>query len=71
MSGEAALIGMGGSIPIVTDIRHLLNVEVIMVGFARADNRIHAPNEKYDLSSFRKGIRSWIRILSAGSQNGS
>ena len=68
---EAALIGMGGSIPIVTDIRHLLNMEVIMVGFARADNRIHAPNEKYDLSSFRKGIFSWIRILSAGSQNGS
>ena len=34
-----------------------------MVGVARFDNRVHAPNEKYDLSSFRGGIRTWVRIL--------
>jgi acetylornithine deacetylase/succinyl-diaminopimelate desuccinylase-like protein len=62
---EAALAGTGGSIPIVGDFKHLLNMDALMVGFARFDNRVHSPNEKYDLSSFHHGIRSWARILAA------
>jgi acetylornithine deacetylase/succinyl-diaminopimelate desuccinylase-like protein len=62
---EAALAGTGGSIPIVGDFKRLLNMDALMVGFARFDNRVHSPNEKYDLSSFHHGIRSWARILAA------
>jgi acetylornithine deacetylase/succinyl-diaminopimelate desuccinylase-like protein len=62
---EAALAGTGGSIPIVGDFKRMLNMDALMVGFARFDNRVHSPNEKYDLSSFHHGIRSWARILSA------
>ncbi len=62
---DAAFIGGGGSIPVAIDIKEKLGMDVVMAGFALNDDRIHSPNEKYDLRSFQKGIRSWVRILAA------
>ena len=66
---EAAFIGCGGSIPIAGLFQKIIGLDPILIGFGKDDDQLHSPNEKYDVESFHKGMRSWARILNSLSHN--
>ncbi len=59
----AALIGTGGSIPVVGMFQDVLGIDSLLVGFGLDDDRMHSPNEKFEVRCFHGGIRSHAAIL--------
>ena len=53
-----ALIREGGSIPVMATFKQTHGLPCIMMGFALADDNLHAPNEKFNLTSFHGGTKS-------------
>ena len=52
----------GGSIPIVGTFQKVLKTPVVMMGFGLPDDNLHAPNEKYALECFRRGMKTAIKF---------
>lgn len=48
----------GGSIPVVALIKAVLGIDTVLVGFGLPDDRVHSPNEKFDLAAFHAGTRT-------------
>ncbi|MBV8914853.1 MAG: dipeptidase [Acetobacteraceae bacterium] len=59
----AVLIGSGGSIPVVESFRRVLGLDSVLMGFGLDDDQVHSPNEKFEWTCFRHGIRSHARLL--------
>ena len=58
------LMGCGGSIPVVGSIQRILGFDSLLVGFSLDDDRVHSPNEKFELRCFEMGMRSHAAMLS-------
>ncbi len=54
----AAMIREGGSIPVMATFQRTHGLPSILMGFGLDDDNVHAPNEKFSLSSFHGGTRS-------------
>ncbi len=55
---ETVFIRSGGSIPIVTDFQDVLKIPSVMMGFGLPDDNLHAPNEKFHIPNFHRGIET-------------
>jgi len=60
---EAALIKTGGSIPVGGLLKQELGLETIFMGFGLDDDRIHSPNEKFELDCYRLGTQAHARLI--------
>ena len=60
---EPVLIGCGGSIPVVGSMQRLLGLDTVFIGFGLDDDRVHSPNEKFELVCFERGIRTHVALL--------
>ena len=55
----------GGTIPVVTTFQDMLGADVVLVGLGLENDRIHSPNEKFDLENYYHGIEASARLLEA------
>ncbi|MEM0984092.1 MAG: M20/M25/M40 family metallo-hydrolase [Planctomycetota bacterium] len=60
---DAALIKSGGSIPVAGLLKERLGLDTIFMGFGLDDDRVHSPNEKFELDCFRMGSRSHVVLV--------
>ena len=58
---DAVFVRGGGSIPIVGDFVRELGIPTVLMGFGLPDDNLHAPNEKFNLGNFHRGIESIVR----------
>ena len=54
----AAMIREGGSIPVMATFQQTHGLPCILMGFGLDDDNVHAPNEKFSLTSYFGGTRS-------------
>ena len=60
---EPVLMREGGSIPVVGEFQTHLGLETVLMGFGLPDDCIHAPNERFYLPNFYRGIETSIHFL--------
>ncbi len=60
---EPVFLPSGGTIPVVAMLNRTLQVPVVMMGFGLPDDNAHAPNERFSLGNFYRGINTSIHFM--------
>ncbi|MAT98074.1 MAG: peptidase M20 [Anaerolineaceae bacterium] len=60
---EPVFMREGGSIPVVSQFQSELGLETVLMGFGLPSDQIHAPNERFYLPNFYRGIETSIHFL--------
>jgi acetylornithine deacetylase/succinyl-diaminopimelate desuccinylase-like protein len=60
----------GGSVPAASIFQKTLGIPTVLMGFALPDDRVHAPNEKFHLPNFFRGIETSIWYMAAAAKLG-
>ncbi len=55
---DAVFTRGGGSIPVVPIFDQVLDTPTVLMGFGLENDRLHSPNEKFNLENFYKGIET-------------
>lgn len=62
---EPVFARTGGTIPVVADFQELLGAEIVLVGLGLEDDRAHAPNEKFAVRDYLRGIATSAELFRA------
>ena len=60
---EAGSAVAGCLVAIVADLQDRFDVPIALIGFGIPDDGVHAPNEKYHLPNFYRGIETLIHYI--------
>ncbi len=63
MGKSPAMIKSGGSIPVAGLLKSQLSLDTIFMGFGLSDDRVHSPNEKFELDCFRIGANAHAAFI--------
>jgi len=55
---KAVFSRVGGTIPVVSQLDQYAGIPSVMMGFGLPDDNLHAPNEKFHLPNFYRGIEA-------------
>lgn len=62
---DTVYVRCGGSIPIVGLFKTALGIPSVMMGFGLPDDNIHAPNEKFSIANYSRGIDAMMEYFSS------
>ncbi len=62
-NSETVFVRGGGSIPVVGEFERGLGIPTVMMGFGLPDDGLHAPDEKFNISNFHRGIETIITFF--------
>jgi acetylornithine deacetylase/succinyl-diaminopimelate desuccinylase-like protein len=60
---EPVFVRTGGTIPVVADFQRLLGADVALVDMGLESDRIHSPNERFDVKLYHRGIHLSAELL--------